>query len=545
MFAWWQARGIGEITRKWRLQRFYPCQFVVVRMDKKGGETSMISAYSNKRITKNTIILYFRTILLMLITLYTSRVTLQVLGEVDFGIYNIVGGVIVLFAFINSAMSASTQRFLNFELGRRDEARLSKVFNLSLSIHFVIAVIVVILGEIIGFWFLNNKINIPDGRMSAARIVYQISLASCAINILRVPFNACIIAYEKMSFYGIISLAEGVLKLLVVFMLLNFGRDKLIFYSILMLGVSIFMTIIYVLYCNRKFIITHFRFVWDKMLARQLLSFSTWSLLGSASIVAINQGVGVIFNIFVGVVVNAVIGIANQVNAALYSFVSNFQTAFIPQIVKTYAGGYKKEFYLMLNNTARYSFLLLFVVSYPIFVECDLILNIWLVEVPDLTVQFTRLIILSNLFDALSGPLWSAVQATGKIRNYQITVSLLFLSSLPLSYVGLKLGISVTQVFAVKVLISAIVLFYRLIYLRNNLGLSLRLFLRDVIFKAVLILAFSSLIVLVINGLSNYNYVNLVLYFIVAVLLVLFFGLNKNERNRLSGFVSQHLKKQS
>lgn len=516
-----------------------------MRMDKKGGETSMISAYSNKRITKNTIILYFRTILLMLITLYTSRVTLQVLGEVDFGIYNIVGGVIVLFAFINSAMSASTQRFLNFELGRRDEARLSKVFNLSLSIHFVIAVIVVILGEIIGFWFLNNKINIPDGRMSAARIVYQISLASCAINILRVPFNACIIAYEKMSFYGIISLAEGVLKLLVVFMLLNFGRDKLIFYSILMLGVSIFMTIIYVLYCNRKFIITHFRFVWDKMLARQLLSFSTWSLLGSASIVAINQGVGVIFNIFVGVVVNAVIGIANQVNAALYSFVSNFQTAFIPQIVKTYAGGYKKEFYLMLNNTARYSFLLLFVVSYPIFVECDLILNIWLVEVPDLTVQFTRLIILSNLFDALSGPLWSAVQATGKIRNYQITVSLLFLSSLPLSYVGLKLGISVTQVFAVKVLISAIVLFYRLIYLRNNLGLSLRLFLRDVIFKAVLILAFSSLIVLVINGLSNYNYVNLVLYFIVAVLLVLFFGLNKNERNRLSGFVSQHLKKQS
>lgn len=507
-------------------------------------KASMISAYSNKRMTKNTIILYFRTILLMLITLYTSRVTLQVLGEVDFGIYNIVGGVIVLFAFINGAMSASTQRFLNFEIGRGNEVRLSNVFNQSLSIHFIIAVIVVILGELIGFWFLNNKINIPEERMFAARVVYQISLASCAINILRVPFNACIIAYEKMSFYGLISLAEGALKLIVAFMLLNFGKDKLILYSMLIMGVTVVVTSIYIIYCNRNFIITRFRFFWDKMLARQLLSFSTWSLLGSASIVAINQGVGIIFNIFVGVVVNAVIGIANQVNAALYSFVSNFQTAFIPQIVKTYAGGYKKEFYLMLNNTARYSFLLLFVVSYPIFVECDLILNIWLVEVPDLTVQFTRLIILSNLFDALSGPLWSAVQATGKIRNYQITVSLLFLSSLPLSYVGLKLGCSVTQVFAVKVIISAIVLLYRLVYLRNNLGLSLRLFMRNVLFKVMIILSASILFVLLIESVSIYNYVNLVLYFIVAVLLVLCFGLNRNERSRLSGFVQQHLRQQ-
>ena len=248
---------------------------------------------------KNTIILYLRTILLMLISLYTSRVVLQTLGETDFGIYNIVGGVVVLFTFINNAMSASTQRFLNFELGRGDEKRLIEVFSISLSIHILIALLILLLGETIGLWFLNNKINIPGERMDAARIVYQLSLAACITNVLRVPYNASIIAYEKMSFYGLISLAEGTFKLVIVFLLLISPTDKLVLYSAFTLGITIIISFAYKIYCNRKFDCTHFHYVWNKVLAKQLVGFSSWSLLGSASIIAINQGVGIIFNIFI------------------------------------------------------------------------------------------------------------------------------------------------------------------------------------------------------------------------------------------------------
>ena len=497
--------------------------------------------FSGNRMAKNTIILYLRTILLMLISLYTSRVVLQTLGEIDFGIYNIVGGVVVLFTFINNAMSTSTQRFLNFELGRGDEKRLIEVFNISLSIHFLIALLILLLGETIGLWFLNNKINIPGERMDAARIVYQLSLAACIANVLRVPYNASIIAYEKMSFYGLISLAEGVLKLIIVFLLLISQTDKLILYSAFTLGVTIIISFAYKIYCNRKFDCTHFHFVWNKILAKQLVGFSSWSLLGSVSIIAINQGVGIIFNIFVGVIVNATIGIVNQVNAAIYSFVSNFQTAFIPQLIKTYAAGYKEEFNKMLNNTARYSFLLLFVISYPIYMECDFILDIWLVDVPQLAVSFTRVILLANLFDALSGPLWSAVQATGKIRTYQFVVSLLFLSSLPLCYIGLKIGLSVTCVFAVKVLISAIVFTYRLLYVKKELRIRLRLFIHNALLKVAGIIVVSAILAGIISYVSPHKIINIGLYFIAGCLLTAFIGLNHRERKNLNTFITHRL----
>ena len=378
-----------------------------------------MDALNSKRMAKNTIILYVRTIVLMCITLYTSRVVLKTLGETDFGVYNVVGGVVVLFAFINNAMSTATQRFLNFELGKGNKRGLSEVFCLSLFVHFFIAILIFILGETFGLWLINQKINIPVDRMYAANIVYQFSLVSCIINVLRIPYNASIIAYEKMSFYGIISILEGIFKLLIVVALLNYDGDKLILYACLILCVTVIIFLIYKFYCNSHFDCTHFHLVWDKKRVKQLISFSSWSLLGSASVVAINQGIGIIFNTFIGVIVNAAIGIANQINAAIYSFVSNFQTAFVPQIIKVYASGLMNEFHLLLRNTARYSFLLLYIISYPVYMECDFILNVWLTDVPDMTLSFTRLIICANLFDAMSGPLWSAVQAIGKIKLYQ------------------------------------------------------------------------------------------------------------------------------
>lgn len=496
---------------------------------------------NSKRLVRNTLILYLRTILLMFISLYTSRIILQTLGETDFGIYNIVGGIVVLFTFINNAMSTATQRFLNFEIGKGNEKQLRKIFNISLSIHVFIALLILLLGETIGLWFLNNKINIPESRMDAARIVYQLSLSSCIVNILRVPYNASIIAYERISFYGIISLLEGIFKLLIVFILLTFNIDKLILYAFLILFITVLISFAYKIYCNKHFYCTHFHCTWDKTLIKQLIGFSSWSLLGSSSQIAINQGVNITFNIFVGVSINAVIGIVNQANAAIYSFVSNFQTAFVPQIIKTYAANRKEDFFVMLNNTARYSFLLLFLISYPIYMECDFILDTWLVDVPLFAVPFTRLILLANLFDALSGPLWSAVQATGKIRTYQFIVSLLFLSSLPLCYIGLKIGLQVTCVFAIKVVISAAVFIYRLLYVRKKIGIKLRIFMHDVILKAVGIITISAIFAFITQYIAFNEIINIVIYFIIGSLLTVFIGLNTLEKTKLKKLVAIHL----
>lgn len=492
------------------------------------------SISNNKRIAKNTIILYMRTILLMLISLYTSRVVLQELGASDFGIYNIVGGVVVLFVFINNAIS--TQRFLTFELGRKDYVRLGKVFSMSLSLHLLIAVLIVLLGETVGLWFLKTQINIPTERMDVALVVYHLSVATCVFSVLRSPYTSTIIAYERMSFFGISSLFEGVLKLLVAFMLVLYNEDRLVLYAILMLAVTFFITLITKLYCNKHFECTSYKFTSDRVLAKQLISFSSWSLLGSASMVGINQGISIVFNIFFGVVVNTAMGIANQVNAAVYSFVSNFQTAFIPQIVKTYAANENEQFNLLLNRSARYSFLLLFCIGYPLFIECDYVLDIWLVSVPEYAVAFTQLIILNGVFDALSGPLWSAVQATGRIRNYQITISVLLLLSLPLSYVALRMGASAPTAFSIKVLASAIVLVYRVLYLKKHLRLQLSVFFRDVALKALLVVIFAVLGYLAIKMLSLHEFASIIVYAVYGMFLVLLVGLDKRERGMLASY---------
>lgn len=494
---------------------------------------------NNKRIAKNTIILYMRTVLLMFISLYTSRIVLSELGASDFGIYNIVGGVVVLFVFINNAIP--TQRFLTFELGRKDLIQLKKVFSMSLSLHMIIALLIVLFGETIGLWILNTQINLPVERKSAALIVYHLSVVSCVFSILRAPYTSAIISYEKMSFFGISSLLEGVLKLLIAFMLIYFGGDKLILYAVLMLLVTLLLTIVSKIYCNRNFECTHYKFIKNKELAKQMLGFSSWSLLGSASLVGINQGMNIIFNIFFGVIVNTAIGIANQVNGAVYSFVSNFQMAFIPQIVKTYAANEGEQFDLLLNRSARYSFLLLFFIGYPLFMECSYVLDIWLVSVPEYAVAFTQLVILNGVFDALSGPLWSAVQATGKIRNYQIIVSVLFLLSLPLCYMALKLGASAPIAFCVKVALSMAVFVFRVYYLNKNLGLNLKVFCKEVILPVILIFLFAIAGDKIITALSLQKLLNIALYGIYGIFLVFMIGISKREKKMLLSYISSKL----
>ena len=421
---------------------------------------------NNKRIAKNTLLLYIRMFLMMGITLYTSRVVLQMLGVDDFGIYNVVGGIIVLFSFINNAMVASTQRFLNFELGRGNVEEAQKVFAASLNIYLVIVVIFMLLAETLGLWFLNRYINIPPERTVAANWVYQASLVATALNFVRMPYNAAIIAYERMSFYAYTSIIEAALKLGIVFLLYSFA-DKLIAYAWFVSVVALLILLMYVFFCRRVFFICrHHTFAYDKRRYTALVSFSGWSLFGSVANMGASQGVNILLNIFFGVFVNAAMGIANQVSGAIGLFVGNFQTAFNPQIVKSYASGEMERFINLILKASKYSYYLLFLIALPCFICCNEILQLWLGEVPLHAVSFCRLLIIFSLIDAIQGPLWMSAQATGKIKHYQLLMSCLILLNLPVTYVVLKLFPIAELGLIIRVSINIITAVVRVVYLK-------------------------------------------------------------------------------
>ena len=488
---------------------------------------------NNKRIAKNTAMLYVRMFLVMGVTLFTSREVLRILGVDDFGIYNIVGGIIVLFTFLNSAMTTSTQRFLNFELGRGRLDNVSKYFSASVTIHILIAIVTLLVGEIIGVWFLNEYIKIPEGREYAANWTLHFSLLGAAVNIIRTPYNAAIIAYEKMSFYAYISIIEVLLRLGVVYLLLIGDFDKLILYSVLMFIVICVVTFFYYIYSRQKFKECRFRLFYDKSLYKSLMSFSGWSLFGSLANVGSYQGTNIILNIFHGVGANAAVGIANQVQTAVSSFVANFQTAFNPQLVKSYAAGENSYFIKLILRTSKYSFYLLFVISLPIYIYCDKLLGIWLSYVPPYAVDFSRLIILVSLLDAIQGPLWISVQATGRIKVYQICVSLLTLTNIPFSYIAMKNGYPPSGVLVIKIIVSCVLLFYRIGYLRKTMNLSVRLFSKEVLIPSVIISGVSYVAIYLLSMLGN-GMVNLLAVSAVSVLLnivmIMWIGLTTEER---------------
>ena len=440
-----------------------------------------MSTENNKRIAKNTILLYFRMLFTMTVSLYTSRIVLNTLGVSDFGIYNIVGGVVVLFSFLNNAMSSATQRFLNFEIGKNDFVQLRKIFCISMNVHVSIAFIVFILAETIGLWFLNTQLNLPLDRMNAANWVYQFTILTFIISILQVPYNATIIAHERMSFYAYVSIVEVSLKLSAVFLLQYLGYDKLKLYAVLICAVALIIITIYKLYCNKKFESSRYIFIWDASLYKQLLSFSGWSLFGSVANVGKTQVINILINIFCGVLVNAAMGITNQVSATLNGFVSNFQLAFNPQIVKSYAANDKEYLMSLIFKTSKYSYFLLFILSLPILLNTEYILKLWLKIVPEYTVQFCQLTIIYLLIESISGPLWMSVQATGKIKSYQIVISSLLLLNVPFSYILLKLNFIPYSVVLVSIGIGILALLIRIIFLRSLINLPIIQFLREVI----------------------------------------------------------------
>ena len=491
---------------------------------------------NTKRIAKNTLMLYFRQILIMLVSLYTVRVVLNTLGAEDYGIYNVVAGVVVLFSFVNNAMATSTQRFLNFNLGKEDTEKTQQTYSASLLIHIGIALIFVILAETVGLWFVNTKLNIPLERHSAAMWCYQFSIVTTVFNILRVPYNAVIIAYEKMSFFAWVSIVEAVLKLLVVYLLIISPFDKLVAYVILLTLVSIIILFCYKIYCNKKFEIAHYKKVTDYSLVKEILGFSGWSLFGATANVANNQGTNIVLNMFTNVTVNAAMGIANQVNNAVYSFVSNFQTAFKPQLVKSYAVGENEEFNNLIIRSAKFSFYLLWIIVLPLTLNLDFVLQIWLKNVPDFSIGFVKLILLYSLFESINGPLWLAVQATGKIKKYQIIVSCLIFSNLPLSIIAFSLGANPYWVLLIRIILECFITMFRLLYLNKTQKFSIGSYLKNVMIPVLVVMIVSFIITSLLSSCFSglvFFFISCAISVIVNILLVWLVGINKNERKMI------------
>lgn len=454
---------------------------------------------ANKRIAKNTLVLYVRMLFTMGISLFTSRVVLQTIGVEDYGISSVVGGVISMFTFINAAMVSSTQRYLNFELVRGDANQLRSVFSTSLQIHALIALAIIVLSETVGLWFLNEKLVIPEARMTAAMWVYQCSILSCAVSIMSTPYNAVIVAHEKMSAFAYISILDVSLKLLVVYLLVVLPFDKLIILSILTLLVQLFIRYIYTLYCHRHFPESYFQFRFNKTLFKEMFGFAGWSFWGNLAAILYTQGLNMMLNIFFGPIVNAARGIAVQVQSAVQQFVGGFQTALNPQITKNYASNNLPQMHSLMFRSARFSFLLLFFLSLPVLMETNFILTLWLKTVPDDAVVFTQIMICISLIYTTANPCVIANQATGKVKIYQMVVGGILLLILPISYVALKLGAPAYSVFIVHFCIESVAQFSRMYMLRNLIHLPLWQYMKNIYIPIVSTVAIAIILPLVVR----------------------------------------------
>lgn len=474
----------------------------------------------------------------MVVTLYTSRVILQTLGEEDFGIYNIVGGIVVLFTFINTAMTTGTQRHLSYELGKED-GHVTRIFSACLSIHFWLSVVILVLSETIGLWFLNTQMNFPGGRMVVVNYVYQFSILACLATIIKAPYNAAIISYEHMSFYAYSGIVEVILKLAIVFLLLLLPGDKLLIYGFLVLIVSVIMLLWYYVYCRTELDGIRYKKASDKSLYKKLLSFSGWSLFGSFANVCYQQGVNIVINIFFGVGLNAAVGIANQVNGAISTFVNNFQQALNPQLVQSEASKDRNRQIDLIYKSSKFSYFIMLLLSFPIVANLDYILFLWLGKYPAHTAEVCDLIIVGVLVSCLSGPLWVSIYATGKIKNYQIAVGSVALTVVPIVYLGGKFGMSPEIMFVVRSFNYVAVLIVQLFFLRNYITLNIGAFIKNVIMPSVLvtigcIVAYFIFHYFMGDSVSFFSLLyQSALYFIIGMVFIWLIGLNKSERNSI------------
>lgn len=508
-----------------------------------------VTSDNNKRIAQNTILLYIRMLLVMLVSFYTARVVLKVLGAEDYGIYNVVGGIVVMFSFLARTLASASNRYFAFDLGRKDYDHLSKVFSVTLILYVIITVVVVIIAETVGLWFLHTRMTIPSERMFAADWVFQLTVLSFSISLLMTPYQAMVIANERMGVYAYIGILEVFLKLgLVVLLSFINAYDKLVLYAILMFGSHVIVEGAYFIYCMKKIPSSHFHFYWEGKLAKEIASFSGWNFFGALSTVIRGQGINILLNTFFSPVVNAARGVAESVNSALTSFSNNFYTAVRPQITKYYSQGENNETLKLVFRSSRLSFYLMMFLSVPTLVFVKPILSHWLTSVPDYTVIFTELVIITALIDSLSHPLMTLSQATGKVKVYQAVVGSITILNLPISWFFLKLGYNPEITAFVTLILSVFAQLARMLILRKTASFPIRKYLTEVVYRVlitgVISLFLSFLVYLFLFG-SSTSLLLLIVYFSCSVLLsmgvIALVGMSKDERKWVFGFVQEKL----
>lgn len=489
------------------------------------------------RIAKNTIILYVQMLLGLFVGLYTSRVILNVLGVEDFGIYNVVGGVVVMFSVLNNAMSSSSSRFLTFALGKKNQVQLKKVFGSSVFIHTGLGLLVLLIAELLGVWFMTAYMNIPTERMHAATWVFHTTVMSLFLTIACVPFRSVIIAHEKFIALALISVTELVLRLGVVFLLLVSTADKLIVYAFLTLFVQIILSLTYVLYCRKYFSETRGTLVWNRSLFKEMFSFAGWSLFGDSAVMLMTQGVNVLLNIFFGASVNAGRGIAVQVQGVISRFISSFQAAVNPQLTKSYANNDLIFMHRLIYSSSKFSFCLFLLLAMPVFLDTQHVLVLWLKIVPDHTVNFIRLLMLISLVDCLANPLITAAKATGTIRRYQSILGTLLLFVVPISYFLLKLGYAPEVVFVTHLFVVILGQIVRVILIKPMIHLSYKDYFFKVFVKCLVVAIFAPILPVLLAMNLDASLLRLFLIAgasVVSVsLLLYFFGLEEYEKKMI------------
>lgn len=495
---------------------------------------------SGKRIVKNTMMLYIRQILSIIISLYTVRIVLKVLGTEDYGIYNVVAGIVTTFGFLSGTMATASQRFFSFALGLNDEDTLRRSFSVMLIIFVIIASIIIILAETVGLWFILHVLDIPNERMIAAQWIYQTSIISFALTIVMVPYIAVIMSHEDMSIYAYISIIEAALKLGMVFLLQWIPCDKLVIYGILLLLLNGVISTIYRYYCITNYKECHFHFVWDKFLFQKIIGYSSWNLFGNIAWIGKNQGITFLMNIFYGPIVNAAQGIANQIRSVCVTFSQNFSSALRPPIVKCYASNNYLEMQRLTFQGSKITFFLMLLITLPIYFSIDYILNIWLDNVPQYTSIFTKLLLLEVLVDSISTPMASANQATGKISIYQTIIGIIGLLNIPLAYITLHNGYSPHLVFIIGIILQAFIVLTRVIFLNRIWPNAIRACLMQVILPCTMVGIISSIICKLLP-ITSKSFSSLCLtmlaHILVVGIMIYVLGLTVQERKLIIGLL--------
>lgn len=509
----------------------------------------MTEESSNKTIAKNTIFLYFRSFLMMAISLFSSRVILQALGVEDYGLYGAIGSIVAMFTMINGVLAAGTSRFLTFELGKGDKERLRKTFSASFAMHVALAIILFFLLESVGLWFVNNKMNIPDGREFAANVVYQLSIITCMLTLTQVPYSASIIAHEKMSVYAYVGIAEVTFKLALIFALLYIPfTDNLIAYAIILAVWSISLQIWYRFYCRKHFEESNLMIVRDKSIYKGMLSYSLWDFIGQFISTAHNQGVNILINLFFGVTINAARAVAYQVENAILQFSSNFMTALNPSITKSYAKGDYNRFFQLIVEGGRYAFYLLFIVSLPLFIEADYVLRLWLVQVPEYTLIFLRCVMFLTFIRIPSKALVTGVHATGHVKRLNLTSGLWAASTyLPLVYIFYKLGFPVWICFCVQGMTACVCSILEAWSLKKEINYNILDYYYSVYIKTLPVFILAIILSIIPYFLMEESFLRLIfttlLSILTSIVAVFYLGLNKENRNKIFEYIKHKIRK--